>query len=119
MATTDPTGTGTAVALTIPEQHREFLLATIDAAADGLLFDLSHGLLANPERARLEIDAYTRLVAVAAGEAVPVDEGMRATLRELALTVDKMNDYERVVFEHAALWGMMLRVEKAATEGRK
>lgn len=115
MANENPTGSGGAAAVQVPEKHREFILDTLDAARDGLLFDLSHGLLGNPERAKLEIDAYTRLVALTAGEAVPVDEGMRATLRELALTVDKMNEYERVAFEHAALWGALLRMERAAS----
>lgn len=114
MADENPMGSGRAVAVTIPDQHREFLLATIGGARDGLIFDLEEGLLGNPERGRMEIEAYTRLVALAAGEAVAIDGGMRASLRELALTVDRMNQYERAAREHSALWGMALRVERAA-----
>jgi hypothetical protein len=114
MSCTHPTGRDAPVVVTVPDQHREFLLATIDAARDGLIFDLEEGLLGDPERGRMEIDAYGRLAALAAGEGVEIDSGMRATLRELALTVDRMNEYERIAFEHAALWGLALRVERAA-----
>lgn len=113
MADTDPTGSGT-VAAQIPEAHRELLLTAIDAARDSLVGELADELHADPERAELETAALARLAALVGGEAIPVDDGMLATVRELAISVDRLNRYEQAAHEHSVFWGAVEQLEQVA-----
>jgi hypothetical protein len=120
MADTDPTGRGSIITLNLPPDHAEFLRVTIGAVCYGLLGDLDEHpeRLRDPEGARLEADAHMRLLALVAGESVTVDDGMRAGLCRLARNIDTMNEYQRVNFEHAVLWGIIRRMEKVARRRR-
>jgi hypothetical protein len=119
MADTDPMDGGSHATFNLPPEHVEFLRATFADVREGLLGDLKHPeQLRDAKRVRLEADAYTRLLALLDGEPVAVDGDMRLCLDELARSVDAINEYERVVFEHAVLWGIIGELEKATGRRR-
>ena len=109
MANENPTGHGRSVALTIQADHARFLRRVFEAARDGIRDDLAEfpDQLRDPKRSRREIGAYGRLLtALDTGVIVP-DRDARDVLGDLARTIDAGNEYERVVCEHAALWGVL------------
>lgn len=116
MSNPDPTGTGHAVALTIPTHHVAFLRDTIDTCRLGLVGDLAgpseHFPI--PDRARREADAYGRLLAALDKRVIVPDDDVIRVLRELADTIDDSNDYARVVAEHRALCGVLGQIEKGS-----
>jgi hypothetical protein len=117
MAIADPTGGGHAVALQIPAGNLPFLRRVIRAARDGLRDDLDRfgDELQQPRcRLLLEDAAYaTLLVALDRRWIVPDDE-VRAALSRLAASVDRGNEYARVVAEHDALHGLLGQLEGTA-----
>jgi hypothetical protein len=108
MAETNPTGGGRSVALTIPPDDRRFLRGVFTMARDGIRDELTEypKELREPARLHREEAAYEKLLsALKAGEIVP-DGDVLQVLTDLAETIDRANEYERVVAEHAALLGV-------------
>jgi hypothetical protein len=118
MPNPDPTGRGSAVALSVPAAHTEFLRRTFIAVQSGLLEDLADhsDRLRDSHRSRREADTFGRLlVAVGNGVCIP-DPEMRAALGDPARSVDHANEYERVTVEHAALHGLVGQFDAARTD---
>jgi hypothetical protein len=117
MANRNPTGGGCAVALKISAGNLPFLRRTISAARDGLRDDLERfgDQLQQPRSSLLLEDAVyaTLLTALDRRSVVPNDE-LRAVVARLADAIDRDNEYERVVFEHDAIHGVLAQIEKAA-----
>ena len=114
MAETNPTGDGCAVTLSIPVGNKAFLRRVISAAQVGLRDDLkSHGdQLRRPRTKLLLEDAVyvTLLAALSQGRVVPDDE-LRAVLTQLADSVDRENEYGRVVTEHQAFHDLLAQLD--------
>jgi hypothetical protein len=108
MAETNPTGDGRSVALKIPPDDHRFLGGIFKMALGGIRDELTEypTELREPARLHREEAAYeTLLAALDAGEIVADGEVLRV-LTDLAETIDRANEYERVVAEHAALLGV-------------
>jgi hypothetical protein len=106
MAVENPTRDSCVVSLTIPAENEAFLRRVIAAARDGLGEDLDEHAdrLRNPvtDLLREEMALLSLLGALDEGEIVPGPQ-LRETLARLAESVDRENEYERVVAEHDAL----------------
>lgn len=118
MATDKPTGDGCAVPLTIPAGNVAFLRRVIRAARDGLREELERfgDRLKKAPRSGLLLEeaAYVSLLdALDRGRVVPDDE-LRGVLAQLAEAVDHENEYARVAFEHNALRGLLVQIERVA-----
>jgi len=108
MAETNPTGDGLPVALTIPPDDDRFLRGVFTMARDGIRDELTEypQELREPARLHREEAAYeTLLEALDAKEIVP-DGDVLQILTDIAETIDRANEYDRVVAEHAALLGV-------------
>ena len=109
MADSNPTGRGSSVALSVPANHAHFLRRVFEAARDGIRADLAEfpDQLRDPKRLRREEAVYDRLLTALDTGAIVPDRDARDVLGDLARTIDAGNEYERVVCEHAALWGVL------------
>jgi hypothetical protein len=110
MATENPTGDGRAVPLSIPAGNEAFLRRVIGAARDGIREDLErHGdqLRASRSELLLEETAYAAVLGGLDLGRIVADDEIRAALRRLAESVDRENEYERVVFEHETVAGLL------------
>lgn len=116
MATTDPMGGGPAVALTIPPAEAGFLRRTFGMALGGIRDDLAEyvDVLPDPGSVRREEVVYETLLAALDSGSVVVSDDTRCVLCDLALMIDRENEYERVVAEHAALLGLRRQVSLGA-----
>jgi hypothetical protein len=105
MATQKPTGDGDPVVLTIPAKHRKFLRRVFEMARDGIRQERDEfpGTLREPTCLRREEAVYNRLLAALDGEQFFVDADVRDVLTDLALMIDRENEYRRVIAEHEAL----------------
>jgi hypothetical protein len=114
MANQDPTGDGRAVPLSIPVGNEAFLRRVIGAARDGIREDLEqhgHRLHASKSELLLEETVYAALLGGLDLRRVVPDDEIRAALRRLAESVDRENEYERVVFEHRALADLLAQLQ--------
>ena len=104
MASENPKGDGEAVALEISPRNIQILRPILEMVREGAHDDFSTApIAARPEAARADEHAYrVLLAALDHGSIVPGPHICRA-LGELAESVDKANDYERVSAEHDAL----------------
>ncbi len=123
MPSTDPTGSGYSVALSVPAEHIGFLRRAFSAIQDGLIGDLAARpeRLENPTRTRREAEAFGRLLlALETGACIP-DPEMHAALSDMAASIDMANEYERINIEHAALHGLIdqLKPARTAAPGKK
>jgi hypothetical protein len=113
MATKDPTGDGRAVSLSIPPGNEAFLRRVIGSTQGGLRDDLKHhGDRLREPRSKLLLEdaAYAALLdGLDRGRIVPDDE-LRAILGRLAESIDRGNEYGRVVFEHDTLHDLLARL---------
>jgi hypothetical protein len=110
MATENPKGDGVAVPLSIPAGNEAFLRWVIGAARDGIREDLEqHGdrLRASRSELLLEESTYAALLGGLDLRRIVADDEILAALRRLAESVDRENEYERVVFEHEAVAGLL------------
>ena len=114
MATDNPTGRGSAVALTIPTHHAGFLRDILDACREGAEGDLAQAGERHPhrERVRREADAYGRLLKALESRAIVPDDDVVGVVAKLAEQTDASNDYEQVVLEHRALCGLLGLLEE-------
>lgn len=112
MATHNPTGRGAAVALKIPADQVRFLRSVFAMARDGIRDELTEhqDALREPARLRREEAAYGRLLTALDELVIVPDDDIRVVVGELAQTIDKSNEYERVVCEHDALAGLIGRL---------
>jgi hypothetical protein len=117
MADENPMGSGRAVPINVPADHREFLRRTLDACCEGIFGDLamaSAAPLRDPERSWREARGYERLrVALDSGVCVLPDPDMTDALADLACRVDEANEWRRVLAEHRALHRLRLQLDPA------
>jgi hypothetical protein len=113
MANENPTGSGPAVAFTIPPSHVAFLRQVFETGRDGIRDDLAEypDQLRDPARSRREEAVYGRLLAALDSGVIVPDRDTRDTLRELALVFDLENEYERALSEHRAFRALLGQVE--------
>lgn len=116
MARTDPTGDGPAVALTIPPDDAAFLRSVFQMARGGIRDELAEypDELREPLRLHREEVVYEALLAALDSGSLVVTGDLRCVLSDLAETIDRANEYERVVAEHAALLGVRRQVCEGA-----
>jgi len=109
MADENPTGSGDAVGLTIPAEHRKFLRALFEIARNGIREELAQypKQLREPRRLHREEAVYEKLLAALDSGSIVPDRDVRDVLRDLAEIYDRENEYERVVSEHEALHGLL------------
>jgi len=117
MATHDPTGDGRAVPLSVPSGNDAFLRRTIGAARDGLREELERfgDRLGEPRsKLLLEDAAYAALLDGLDRGIIVADDELRAVLARLAESVDRDNEYGRVVFEHEAIHDLLGQLGEVA-----
>jgi hypothetical protein len=107
MADENPTGRGSAVALSISADQARFLRSTFEKAQAGQL---------DPKRLEREEAAYARLLAALNELVIVPDRDVRDLVADLAGIVDQANEYSRVVGEHEALHGLLAQL--GGGEGR-
>jgi hypothetical protein len=105
MATENPTGRGSAVALKIPADQVRFLRSLFKDARAGVRQELKDypKQLREPARLRREEAAYGRLLAALEKCVIVPDAAVRVVVGDLAKMIDTSNEYSRVVSEHEAL----------------
>lgn len=105
MAGKNPTGGAKAVALTIPSPDCRFLRGVFTMARDGIRDELAEypDELREPVQLHREEAAYDKLLAALRSLSIIPDAAVRRVLTDLAETIDRANEYERVVAEHDAL----------------
>jgi len=110
MATENTKGDGDAISLSIPAGNEAFLRRIISATQDGLHDELERfGDQLHEPRSKmlLEDAAYAALLeGLDCGRVVP-DSEILATLARLAESIDRDNEYGRVVFEHRAIHDLL------------
>lgn len=116
MAKQNPRGSAAITALSIPTEQRKFLRGLFTDAREGIRDDLCHHAGEVRDRASLgrEEAAYEALLAALTRGWIVVDSDVRCVLCDLAMAIDRANEYERVVAEHAALLGIRRQVWEGA-----
>ena len=109
MADENPTGRGSAVALSIPADQARFLRSTFRSARAGIRNELREypKQLKDPARLHREEATYGRLLAALDELVILPDNDVRAVVGDLAQIIDSGNEYSRVVAEHEALHGLL------------
>jgi hypothetical protein len=108
MANENPTGGSGAVALAIPSKDQKFLRGLFTDVREGVRDDLASfpDQVRNPAALHREEAAYEALLAALDSGSLVASGDIRCVLCDLAMTIDRENEYERVVAEHAALLGV-------------
>lgn len=116
MAKQDPKGGTRVVAISLPRTQVAFLRRHIGSVLAGVREDLkTPEQLTQPDKARDEAAAYRDLTeALRHRELTLPNEFAHQAVAVLAVEADRENEYERVVFEHDALRGLLGVFEKAA-----
>jgi len=109
MADENPTGRGSAVALSIPADQARFLRSTFRSAQAGIRNELREypKQLKDPARLRHEEATYGRLLAALDELVIAPDPDVRGVVGDLAQVIDSGNEYSRVIAEHEALHGLL------------
>jgi hypothetical protein len=117
MADENPTGRGSAVALSIPADQARFLRSTFRSAQAGIRNELREypKQLKDPARLRREETAYGRLLAALDELVIVPDDDVRAVVGDLAQIIDSGNEYPRVVTEHEALRGLLDQLRRGGS----
>ena len=115
MAHQNPMGGGHAVPLELPAPHIKILRESLTTWLTGVRGDLERpDRIKYPERARIEADAFERLlVGVERGELIVPDDPARLALAKAVKGNDDGTEYARVVAEHDALHGLLGLLEGA------
>ncbi len=117
MADENPTGRGSAVALSISADQARFLRSTFEKARAGVKDELEEFPdQLDPKRLEREEAAYARLLAALNELVIVPDRDVRDLVADLAEIVDQANEYSRVVEEHDALHGLLAQL--GGGEGR-
>lgn len=108
MSYNDPTGDGSTVALKIPPNDRCFLRRVFLMARGGIRDELADypDQLQEPARLLREEAVYDDLLAALECGSIRPSPDLRHLLEDLTAMIDRENEYERVVAEHAALLGL-------------
>jgi hypothetical protein len=112
MADENPTGRGSAVALSISADQARFLRSTFRSAQAGIRDELREypKQLEEPDRLHREEAAYGRLLAALDELVIVPDADAHVVLADLAKIIDTANEYSRVVAEHEALHGLLAQL---------
>jgi hypothetical protein len=111
MANENPTGRGSAVALSISADQARFLRSTFEKARAGVKDELEEfPNQLDPKRLEREEAAYARLLAALNELVIVPDRDVRDLVADLAGIVDQANEYSRVVEEHDALHGLLAQL---------
>jgi hypothetical protein len=111
MADENPTGRGSAVALSISADQARFLRSTFEKARAGVKDELEEFPdQLDPMRLEREEAAYARLLAALNKLVIVPDRDVRDLVADLAGIVDRANEYSRVVEEHEALRGLLAQL---------
>lgn len=112
MPCTKPTGDPGPVSITVSRTDRTFLHSVFQMARSGIRDELRDypESLREPVRLHREEAVYDALLAALDGRSLVVTGDLRCVLSDLAATIDRANEYERVVAEHAALLGLCKQV---------
>jgi hypothetical protein len=117
MADENPTGRGSAVALSISADQARFLRSTFEKARAGVKDELEEFPdQLDPKRLEREEAAYARLLAALNELVIVPDRDVRDLVADLAGIIDTANEYSRVVEEHEALHGLLAQL--GGGEGR-
>lgn len=117
MADENPTGRGSAVALSISADQARFLRSTFEKARAGVKDELEEFPdQLDPKRLEREEAAYARLLAALNELVIVPDRDVRDLVADLAGIVDQANEYSRVVEEHDVLHGLLTQL--GGGEGR-
>ena len=116
MTTTDPTGDGPVIALTVPPNDAAFLRSVFEMARGGIRDELADypDELREPVRLHREEAVYDALLAALDSGSLIVTGDLGSVLADLAETINRANEYERVVAEHAAILGLRKQVCEGA-----
>jgi hypothetical protein len=111
MADENPTGRGSAVALSIPVDQARFLRSTFEKARAGVKDELEEFPdQLDPERLQREEAVYARLLAALDELKIVPDQDVFGVLGDLAAIIDQGNEHRRVVAEHEALHGLLAQL---------
>jgi len=118
MPCTKPTGDPGPVAITISREDRTFLRSVFRMARSGIRDELAEypESLREPARLHREEAIYDALLAALDSGSVVVTGDLRCVLSDLAETIDRANEYERVVAEHAALLGLGKQIREGTDD---
>lgn len=116
-----PTGGPGPVALTISRGDRTFLRSVFRMAHSGIRDELAKypESLREPARLHREEAVYDGLLAALDNGFLVVTGDLCCVLSDLAETIDRANEYERVVAEHAALLGLRKQTCEGARDERR
>ncbi len=117
MSCENPTGSASALALTISPDQARVLRPILKMVRDGVREELATHLsqVREPGRLRREEDAYGQLLAALDKGSVVPDSQLVGVLAELAASIDAANEYSRVVAEHDALHDLLAQVAGEAS----
>jgi hypothetical protein len=109
MATQHDTGGGEAVPLDLSDPQVKILQGTLTTCLEGVSGDLkTPDLVPDPNKARREAGAYTRLLtALDQGRIVVPDDAAREAVEAMVLSVEEDTDYAEIIAEHDALFGLL------------
>lgn len=112
MSAQNPKGPHAFVGLSIAAYHADFLRETFEGARAGVRAELREypGQVCDPERLRREAATYTRLLTAIEERAIVPDAEARELVADLALAIDRENEYARVAAEHEALHGLLAQL---------
>jgi hypothetical protein len=112
----NPTGRGPGISLAISSKDRRFLRGLFKIARGGIRDDLADHpeAVREPARLRREEGAYDTLLAALDSGSIVASRDVCRVLSDLAQMIDRENEYERVVAEHAALLGVREQVCEGA-----
>jgi hypothetical protein len=111
MANQNPTGSSSAVVLSIPADQARFLRSTFEKARAGVKDEREEFPdQLDPERLRREEAAYGRLLAGLDELVIAADQDVLDVLGDLAGVIDQGNEYRRVISGHEALHGLLAQL---------
>lgn len=121
MPCTKPTGDPGPVSIAVSRTDRTFLHSVFRMARSGIRDELRDypASLREPVRLHREEAVYDALLAALDGGSLVVTGDLRCVLSDLAATIDRANEYERVVAEHAALLGLRKQVCEGVRHERR
>jgi len=120
MVSKQRTGDRPTSVLDLPTPQLARLRQVFTFCLEGVREDLEvPGRLSDPAKARRDADAYEHLLAALDGGRVVPNPDLTRAVAEVAASVDANNEYERVVAEHAALTGLLARIDGGSHEGEQ
>jgi hypothetical protein len=101
------------VALTVSTEHRDFLRGIFEAARGGICDELAEypDQLREPRQLHREEAVYDALLAALDSGSIVAAADICQVLSDLAKIIDDDNEYERIVIEHHALYGLLGQIE--------